>query len=85
MHYAYQPHRVCSRLIEFDIENGTVHNVKFTGGCEGNLKAIGILIEGQPADKVISMLKGNQCGNRGTSCADQMALAMEHAINNAAQ
>ena len=70
----------CSKCIDFELEqDGTVHNVVYTGGCNGNLKAISSLVEGMPADKVIEILKGNTCGLKGTSCADQLALALEEA------
>ena len=71
---------VCARKINFDIIDGKVHNVSFVGGCNGNLKAISKLIEGMEANKVISILKGNTCGSRGTSCADQLAIALEEAV-----
>lgn len=80
MKFEYAAQGVCSRLIEFDLsEDGTVHNVIYTGGCNGNLKAIGKLVEGMPADKVIDTLKGNICGFKDTSCADQLARALEKA------
>ena len=56
-----------------------MHDVVYTGGCNGNLKAIGKLVEGMPADKVIEILKGNTCGLKGTSCADQLTKALEEA------
>ena len=78
MKFEYQPQGVCSRLIEFDLqEDGTVKDVVYTGGCNGNLKAIGKLVDGMPADKVIELLKGNTCGLKGTSCADQLTKALE--------
>ena len=80
MKFNYQTQGVCSKCIDFDLENdGTVHNVAYTGGCNGNLKAIGSLVEGMPADKLIEILKGNTCGLKKTSCADQLALALEEA------
>ena len=78
MKFEYEPQGVCSRLIEFDLqEDGTVKDVKYTGGCNGNLKAIGTLVDGMQADKVIELLKGNTCGLKGTSCADQLTKALE--------
>lgn len=79
MHYSYTPRGVCSQDISFDIEDGNVHNVVFMGGCDGNLKAIGKLVEGMPKDKVISTLEGNTCGMKPTSCADQLARALSQA------
>lgn len=78
--YTYEPVGVCSKAITFSIEDGKIHDVKFYGGCPGNLLAISKLIEGADADKIISMLKGNDCGGRGTSCADQLAIALEQAL-----
>lgn len=71
---------VCSRKINFEITDGKVHNVSFVGGCNGNLKAISKLVEGMEATKVIEILKGNTCGFKPTSCADQLAIAIEEAI-----
>ena len=79
--YRYSPHGVCSAQIDFSIENGTLHGVKFTGGCNGNLKAIGRLLEGTDARKAADILRGNDCKGRGTSCADQLALALEQALS----
>ncbi len=77
----YATKGVCSKFIDFEIDekDQTVHNVVYTGGCNGNLKAIGKLVDGMPADKIIELLKGNTCGLKGTSCADQLALALEEA------
>ena len=78
MEYEYKTKGVCSRQIHFDIDdNGFVHNVSFMGGCNGNLKAIGKLVEGMKAEKVIEILEGNTCGSRSTSCADQLAQALK--------
>jgi uncharacterized protein (TIGR03905 family) len=59
---------------------GRLHNVKFTGGCPGNLLAIGKLVEGADAKKIAALLRGNDCGGRGTSCADQLSIAIEEAL-----
>ena len=71
---------VCARKINFEIIDGKVHNVSFMGGCNGNLKAISKLVEGMDATKVIEILKGNTCGAKNTSCADQLYLAIEEAL-----
>lgn len=72
---------VCAKLISFDIsEDGNIHNVSFTGGCNGNLKAISKLVEGEKASKIIDLLKGNTCGPRTTSCADQLSKALNDAL-----
>lgn len=78
--YAFKPEGVCSHKISFGIEDGKLHDVKFDGGCPGNLQAIGKLIEGKDAGEIAALLKGNQCGRRGTSCADQLSIALEKAL-----
>jgi len=80
MKYVHYNQGVCSRCVEFNLEDGKVSDVKFEGGCNGNLKAISKLVEGQDAKHVIEILKGNECGNRGTSCADQFAKGLAEAI-----
>ena len=72
----YIPQGVCSKEIQFEIENNVIKNVKFVGGCPGNLQAISTLIEKMPIDEVIQKFKGNLCRN-GTSCTDQLAKALE--------
>ena len=79
-HYQYRPSGVCSTLIEFDLEEGKVYNVKFTNGCPGNLKAISKLVDGMSVEEIESKLKGNTCGFRPTSCADQFAIAVRKAM-----
>lgn len=79
MEYKYNTKGTCASKIEFEVENEIVKNVKFTGGCNGNLKAISALVEGQPKDKVIKLLKGIKCGFKDTSCGDQLARALEEA------
>ena len=80
MKHEYKTSMTCSSKIIFDLEGDTVKNVKFIGGCDGNLKAISKLIDGWKAEKIVSMLKGNSCGGRPTSCADQLAKAVEKAV-----
>ncbi len=81
MHYKYRCQGTCSQQIEFDIENDIITNVSFLGGCNGNLKAISKLVEGMSVDKIESILKGNTCGYKNTSCADQLACAVREAHN----
>ena len=76
----YTTKGTCSRFIDFDLEDGIVKNVVFTGGCNGNLKAISKLLEGQDAQTAANILKGNTCGPRSTSCADQLAKALTEAL-----
>ncbi|MDD6826867.1 MAG: TIGR03905 family TSCPD domain-containing protein [Oscillospiraceae bacterium] len=73
----YTPKGVCSRNIAFDLEDGIIRNVKFTGGCNGNLQGIGKLVEGMKADEVISRLENINCNGKGTSCPDQLAKAIK--------
>lgn len=80
--YSFQPSGVCSKLITFGLEDNKLHNVKFSGGCPGNTAAIGKLLEGVDANKAVSILKGNDCGGRGTSCADQLTKAVELALED---
>lgn len=79
--YEYKTQGTCSVKINFDIDDeGKVHNVSFERGCNGNLKAIGKLVEGMEAKKVIEILEGNTCGMRNTSCADQLAKALKERL-----
>lgn len=80
MEHSYKPQGVCSVNIEFDLPNGNIENLKFTGGCDGNLKAIAKLVQGMPAENVIELLEGNTCGPKKTSCADQLAKALKKAL-----
>ena len=80
-HVTFTPKGVCSIQIDFDLEDGKLYNVQFIGGCNGNLKAIGKLVEGRDAKEVMETLRGNTCGPRSTSCADQLAQAIEDALN----
>lgn len=75
--FSFTPRGVCSSQIDFEIEGGIVHNVRFTRGCNGNTQGIGKLVEGMSADEVIKRLKGVDCAGRGTSCPDQLAKALE--------
>ncbi len=79
--FSFTPEKVCAHKIDFALDvEGRLHNVKFTGGCPGNLLAIGKLVEGADAKKIAALLRGNDCGGRGTSCADQLSLAVEEAL-----
>ena len=84
MKHTYKTKGVCSSKITFDIDGGIISNVEFTGGCNGNLKAISKLVEGMEAEKVIGLLSGNTCGLRRTSCADQLAVALTEALGKEA-
>lgn len=79
MQYEYKTKGTCSQKIFFDVEDGKVSNVQFLGGCNGNLKGIGALVEGMSIDDVISRLEGTTCGMKSTSCPDQLAQALKAA------
>ncbi len=76
MTYEFTPSGVCSQKITFELDGDVVKNVKFTGGCNGNLKGIGALVEGMKKDEVIERLSGIRCGFKRTSCPDQLAKAL---------
>lgn len=79
--YSYKTTGVCSSEIHFELdENEKIHRVQFIGGCPGNLLAIGKLVEGEDARKISALLDGNDCGGKGTSCADQFAKALKQAL-----
>ena len=76
----YKTKGTCSTEINFEINDGIVTSVSFTGGCNGNLKGISSLVEGMEVHDVISRLEGTTCGFRSTSCPDQLAKALKQAI-----
>ena len=73
----YKTQGTCSREIHFDVENNKLKNVSFVGGCNGNLKGIGLLVEGMDIDEAISRMDGIRCGFKSTSCPDQLAKALK--------
>ena len=75
--YEFKTSGTCSQRILFDIEDGKVRNVKFIGGCNGNLKGIAALVEGMDVDTVIERVQGVTCGMKKTSCPDQLAQALK--------
>lgn len=78
MTYTYKPTGVCSRQINIEIsDDGKINDISFIGGCNGNLKGISALAKGRTPEEVIGVLKGIQCGFKGTSCPDQLARALE--------
>lgn len=80
--YTIQTNHVCAQQITFSLdEDGKLHNIKFYGGCPGNTLAISKLLEGADAKKSAEILKGNNCGSKGTSCADQLARGIEEALS----
>ena len=81
MEYIYEPQGICPMQIIFNIDDDIITNIHFIGGCNGNLKAISKLVDGWTVDKIEEYLKGNTCGRRPTSCADQLAVAVRTAYN----
>ena len=77
MEYIYSPRGVCSMRMVFNIEGNIVKSLKIIGGCPGNTVGVSKLVEGKNIEEVIQMLKGIPCGNKGTSCPDQIAIALE--------
>jgi|WetSurMetagenome_2_1015567.scaffolds.fasta_scaffold865254_1 uncharacterized protein (TIGR03905 family) len=75
---------VCSRAIDFIIKDGIITNLSFEGGCRGNTQGVSKLAEGMKAEDVIRRLKGIKCGFKKSSCPDQLALAIEEALSQAA-
>ena len=81
MHYSMKPAMVCSTQIDFDLDGNIVRNIQFTRGCNGNLKAISKLLEGQTVEYIEEKLLGNTCGMKPTSCADQLARLVRQAYD----
>lgn len=73
----YKTSGTCSSMIDFEVEDGIVRSVVFTGGCNGNLQGIGKLVEGMKIEEVITRLEGIRCGFKNTSCPDQLACALK--------
>lgn len=81
MSYEYKTNGTCSQKIIFDLsEDGVIENVKFIGGCNGNLSGISTLVKGMKADEVIGKLSGIRCGFKSTSCPDQFSKALKAAL-----
>jgi uncharacterized protein (TIGR03905 family) len=75
--YEFITQGTCSSKILFDIQDGKVKNLSFEDGCDGNLKALSVLADGMDAKELVKKLKGLECEDKGTSCADQLARALE--------
>jgi len=82
MEYTYKPYGVCPMQISFTMNDGVVTNVKFVGGCNGNLKAIARAVDGKTAEEINELFNGIECGMKGTSCSDQLAKAVMEAYEN---
>ena len=76
MKHTYYPQGVCPMKLDFDLDGDVVTNIEFQGGCNGNLKAISMLVDGWTVDEITSKLAGNTCGFKSTSCADQLCKAI---------
>ena len=76
MSYTYKTSGTCSTQIDFELDGNVIHNVRFTGGCNGNLKAVSSLVEGQTVENVVERLAGIKCGFKNTSCGDQLSTAL---------
>lgn len=85
MRYMYNTEYTCAQTISFDLEGDVVRNVKFMGGCDGNLKAIPILVDGMTVEEIESKLRGIKCGRKPTSCSDQLAKAVREAYEKQKQ
>ena len=81
MRYEYKTENTCSQIISFDVDGNVITNIEFYGGCNGNLKAIAKLLEGETVEEIEEKLLGNTCGRRPTSCTDQLARAVRAAYN----
>lgn len=79
--YDFVPRGVCSRMIHVELDDDIITSVKFMGGCDGNLKAIGKLVQGKSAQEIIPLIEGNTCGRKSTSCADQLTKALREALD----
>ena len=80
MKYEFTPRGVCSQKIDLDVENGSVNDVMFVGGCNGNLRGISSLVKGMTVEAVIEKLSGIRCGMKPTSCPDQLAAALKNLV-----
>jgi uncharacterized protein (TIGR03905 family) len=83
--YNFTTKGTCSTRIRFDIRDHRVHDVSFENGCNGNLKAVSALVEGMDGAELVKKLKGIRCKDRGTSCADQLARAVEGQLARAGE
>lgn len=80
MKHQYYTKGVCPMMIDFELDGNIAKNIKFTGGCNGNLKAISTLVDGWTVEEITEKLAGNTCGFKATSCADQLTIALNEAL-----
>lgn len=81
MVYNFTPRGVCSRAMEIEVDGDTIKKVRIIGGCAGNTVGVSRLVEEMKIDEAIKRLKGIPCGSKGTSCPDQLAIALEEIKN----
>ncbi len=81
MHYIYNTTGTCSKQILLDVEDGVINDVKFLGGCNGNLQGISKLVKGQKVEDIIDKLQGIKCGMKDTSCPDQLSKALQTIVD----
>ncbi len=84
-HIEYKTRGTCSRMVILDIEDGVVTDCSFVGGCAGNTAGVASLVKGMKTEDVVAKLKGIKCGFKPTSCPDQLARAIEEALENASE
>ncbi len=77
----YKTKGVCASAVSFDLVDGKITGAKFTGGCSGNTQGVCALVEGMDAKEAIKRLSGIRCGFKSTSCPDQLAKALQEALN----
>ena len=77
MKYIYEPQGTCSMQMIFEIDGDVVKDLQIIGGCPGNTIGISALVKGRKVDEIIELLRGIPCGNKGTSCPDQVAIALQ--------
>lgn len=77
MIYQYEPVGVCSRQMNIEVEDEIIKKVEIIGGCAGNTMGVSVLVQGMNINEAIKRLKGIDCRGRGTSCPDQLAIALE--------
>ena len=80
-HIEYKTRGTCARAVIVDIEDGVITDCQFVGGCSGNTQGVAALVKGMKVDEAVSKIKGIKCGMKSTSCPDQLALALEEALN----
>ena len=81
-HIEYKTRGTCSRAVIVDVEDGVITDCQFVGGCSGNTQGVASLVKGMKVEDAVAKIKGIKCGMKSTSCPDQLALALEEAVNS---